>query len=417
MTKKPRGRLRGALAIGGAVLVALAAALVIGILGPFEDGAPERAGITPESVGPAGTGGPAPRAPVHLDQERAAAIGVRVVPVTRTPMTAELRAVVTIVPDEGRVSHVHTRVSGWIQELFVSTTGERVRRGQRLAAIFSQELLASQSELLAALSASPPGAPSPIAQGARSRLRVLGMTAPEIASLERRGEPWRNVTIVAPRAGVILHRGISVGTSVDPSTELFTVVDLSHVWAIAEVPEATAAQVREGTTARLDVPGSGMPPLEARVDFVYPTLSERTRTVRVRFALDNADGALRPGMFGTAVFAVAARDALTLPRDAVVDTGIRQHVFVAAEDGSFVPRVVELGLREDERVEIASGLVEGERVVAAGVFLVDSESRLRASGGGTGHAHGGTTTETSAAEREGRRPTPGADPHAGHGAP
>jgi Cu(I)/Ag(I) efflux system membrane fusion protein len=241
------------------------------------------------------------------------------------------------------------------------------------------------------------------------------MTAREIASIEQRGEPWRNVTIVAPRAGVVLHRGISVGTSVDPSTELFTVVDLSRVWAMAEVPEATAAQVREGTTAQLAVPGSGTPPLEARVDFVYPTLSERTRTVRVRFVLDNADGALRPGMFGTAVFAMAAHDALTLPRDAIVDTGIRQHVFVAGEDSSFVPRVVELGLREDERVEIASGLVEGERVVAAGVFLVDSESRLRASGGGTGHAHGGTTTETSAAERERRRPSPGADPHAAHG--
>lgn len=415
MTKKSRRRLFIALAVGGIGSAAIAVTLALVIARPFDDDTP-RPQIAPEPVARPEGDGTTPRAPVHVDAERAAALGVHVVSVARTPMSAELRAVVTIVPDEGLVSHVHTRVSGWIQALVVRTTGEPVRRGEPLATIFSQELLASQSELLAALRASPPGAPSPIVQGARLRLRVLGMTAPEIAALERRGEPWRNVTIVAPRSGVVLHRGITVGTSVDPSTELFTVVDLSQVWAIAEVPEASAAQVREGTPARLEVPGSGSPPVEARVDFIYPTLSERTRTARVRFVLDNTEGALRPGMFGTAVFATTTRDALTLPRDAIVDTGVRQHVFVVEEDGSFVPRVVQLGLRDEERVEIASGLAPGERVVAAGVFLVDSESRLRASGGGTGHAHGGESTESTGGAHEGHSPAPPRSEHANHGA-
>jgi membrane fusion protein, copper/silver efflux system len=328
-------------------------------------------------------------------------------------MVTELRAVLTIVPDEARVSHVHTRVSGWIQELFVRTTGERVRRGQPLATIFSQELLASQNEYLAALRASP-GAPSPIARGARSRLLVFGMTEGAIRALERRGQAARNVTIVAPRAGVVFHRGISAGTSVDPSTELFTVIDLSRVWALAEVPEADAAAIAVGTRTRIDVPGSGRAPTDAQVAFVYPTLSEQTRTARVRLPLANDDGALRPGMFGTATFALAAREASTVPRDAIVDTGIRQHVFVAERPDHFVPRTVRLGMQSEDRVEVREGLRAGERVVSEGVFLIDSESRLRASGGGMGHAHGAQPSRSG--EHEEHPPTSRAEsPHAGHG--
>lgn len=384
-------------------LVLLAAGVVLAVLWlgrAFEDEAP--VAIAPESPTESTSGeeGLAAREPVHLEPARARALGVTLAPVAREAMAAELRAVVTIVPDEARVSHVHTRVSGWIERLFVQTTGEAVRRGRPLVSIFSQELLASQSEYLAALRASPPGAPSPIAEGARMRLRVFGMTDAEIRALARRGEAARNVTIVAPRSGVVLHRGVSAGTAVDPSIELFTVADLSEVWAIAEVPEAEASRVVVGTPARIEVTGSEAP-IEARVDFVYPTLSERTRTVRVRFVLANEGGALRPGMFGTAVFELAEREALTVPRDAIVDTGIRQHVFVQTEDGMLVPRTVRVGVGVRDRVEVLEGLSEDDEVVASGVFLVDSESRLRASGG-TGHAHGGD--ESGGGAHEGHEP-------------
>jgi Cu(I)/Ag(I) efflux system membrane fusion protein len=187
---------------------------------------------------------------------------------------------------------------------------------------------------------------------------------------------------------VVLRRGVSVGTAVDPSTPLLTAADLSTVWVLAEVPESSAAGILPGMSAWLDVAGSGLAPFEATIEFVYPTLSERTRTLRIRFAIPNPEGVLRPGMYGTALIRGSSRDALTVPRDAVVDTGRNQHLFVAMADGRFAPRTVTLGLHLGERIEILDGLADNESIVVAGVFLLDSESRLR-SGASAGHAgHG-----------------------------
>ena len=206
---------------------------------------------------------------------------------------------------------------------------------------------------------------------------------------------------------MVVNRGVTVGTSVDPSTTLLTIADLSRVWVLAEVPEAGITAVRVGTTAQLDFPASGRQPFAARVDFLYPTLTDRTRTLRVRFSAANAGGGLRPGLYGTAAFESAGQPVITVPRDAVVDTGVQQHVFVAVGD-RFEPRSVTLGVQLTDRVEVRSGLEEGERIVAAGVFLLDSESRLRATGGTGGHNHGAPTTPQDKAS------TPATDPHAGH---
>ena len=348
------------------------------------------------------------RGPVEFDPSRLDAMGVRTEPARFETVSKPIRAVATVVTDESRVSHVHTRVAGWIEELYVDTTGQRVRAGEPLAGIFSQELLSSQTEYLSALRAASSGPRSAVAEAARARLRVFGMTEAEILELEERREPMRLTTVVAPRSGVVFHRGISVGTAVDPATEIVTVADLSRVWVLAEVPEADIPEVSRGARARLEFPASGRAPFEARVEFLYPTLTERTRTLRVRFVVDNFDGALRPGLYGTAELDVGPRLVLTVPRDAVVDTGLEQHVFVAMDPGGFVPRTVELGVRLAQRVEVRGGLSEGEEVVSSGVFLVDSESRLRASGAGPAHAgHGAgqtpqpTTTTTS--EHEGHR--------------
>jgi Cu(I)/Ag(I) efflux system membrane fusion protein len=233
------------------------------------------------------------------------------------------------------------------------------------------------------------------------------MTASEIDEIERTGEPKRLVTVVAPRSGVVVNRGVTVGTSVDPSTTLLTIADLSRVWVLAEVPEASIPGVRIGTPAELDFPASGRAPFPARVDFVYPTLTERTRTLRVRLSAPNPTGALRPGLYGNAVFQAAGQNVITVPRDAVVDTGLQQHVFVAVGD-MFEPRAVTVGVQLADRVEIRDGLREGEQIVAAGVFLLDSESRLRATGGAGGHQHGTPSGEPKPPA------APGADPHAGH---
>lgn len=373
---------------------------------PFEPAAATIQGSTPAAT--TGTDRDRGRVPVAVTADTVQALGIRLETVGRQSLTQDVRAVATIVPDESRISHVHTRVAGWVEQLDVNTTGEMVRAGQPLLRIFSQELLSSQTEYLAARrTTAASGITSVVVAGGRTRLGVLGMSPEEIDAIEHAGEPTRLVTVFAPRSGVVVNRGVTVGTSVDPSTTLLTIADLARVWVLAEVPEASITAVRQGALARLDFPASGRAPFTARVDFIYPTLSERTRTLRVRLSVANAGGGLRPGLYGTADFTATGHAVLTVPRDAVVDTGQQQHVFVAVGD-RFEPRPVTLGVQLADRVEIRSGLQEGEQIVAAGVFLLDSESRLRATGGAGGHNHG-----TPAAPDE-TPSTPAGTKHAGH---
>lgn len=388
---------------------------------PAGEAVASRAGLAePDAMGTASTHD---RVPVDVDAATLLELGVRLEVVGREALTQQVRAVATVVPDESRISHVHTRVAGWVEELHVNTTGETVRAGQPLARIFSQELLSSQTEYLAARrNTAAAGITSVVVSSGRTRLGVLGMSPAEIDAIEQSGEPMRLVTVVAPRSGVVVNRGVSVGTSVDPSTTLLTIADLSRVWVLAEVPEANIPGIRAGATAQLDFPASGRSPFAARVDFVYPTLTDRTRTLRVRFSAANSGGGLRPGLYGTATFEATGQPVMTVPRDAVVDTGVEQHVFVATGD-RFEPRAVTLGVQLADRVEVRSGLEPGERIVAAGVFLLDSESRLRATGGAGGHSHGAPAvpagdsaagdTNVPAGQVE-TDPAPAIDPHAGH---
>lgn len=426
-----RSGVRGALA--PIVASVVTAAVLVGALWvqrqrqgwPFSS-APQHALAAPSSAAAGGdmagmdmsgeTGDtPLSRVAIDVAAETLQTLGVQIEPVRREALTDTIQAVATVAPDESRISHVHTRVAGWVEQLDVNTTGETVRVGQPLARVFSQELLSSQTEYLSARqSIAASGISSAVVAGGRTRLSVLGMSADEINAIEASGEPRRLVTVVAPRSGVVVTRGVTVGTAVDPSTPLLTIADLSSVWVLAEVPEASITSVRPGTSATLDFPASGRAPFTARVDFLYPTLTERTRTLRVRFAVGNARGTLRPGLYGTAAFTVAGTPAITVPRDAVVDTGRQQHVFVAVGD-RLEPRPVTLGLQLADRVEVRTGLNDGDRIVTAGVFLLDSESRLRATGGMGGHAHGSTPAQdTTPASRPKAAVPPAADPHAGH---
>jgi Cu(I)/Ag(I) efflux system membrane fusion protein len=347
-----------------------------------------------------------------LTDERAARFGVRVEKVRREETTRALRTVAVVVPDESRVSEVHTRVSGWIEQLHVNKTGQSVRAGQTLAGIFSPDLLAAQKELLSLQNAPAIGSGSKLLDGARARLGVLGMSSAQIAAIEGSGKPTRLVAVSSPRKGVVIRRTVAVGTAVDPSTELMTIADLSKVWVFAEVPERDVADVPLGAEATLEFPATRSAPLSGKVSFLYPTLNERTRTLRVRFELDNPRTVFKPGMYGTATFATSPRSALSVSRDALVDTGLEQHVFVLEGPSHYAPRKVVVGTTFGDRVEIRSGLTENETVVASGVFLIDSESRLRASGGGAAHAgHGGHGAPKG--ESDVAPPAPGHEGHEG----
>jgi Cu(I)/Ag(I) efflux system membrane fusion protein len=362
----------------------------------------------------AATGVPAAgatRTGVRIDASQLEQLGVQFETVKRERLGPGGRHPAVITPDESRLSHIHTRVSGWVEQLHVNT-GDRVRPGHALASVFSQELFASQTEYLSALQRSSATPGSAVQTAARTRLKVLGMSDRDIERLGKSGTVQRLTTVTSPRAGIVLNRGVTVGTAVDPSTELMTVADLSRVWALAEVPEAESSAVKVGSRATLQLPGAGRASTDAIVDFVYPTLTERTRTVRVRFVIDNSDGTLRPGVYGTVTFASSARETLTAPRDSLVETGETQHVFVRASDGSLVPRVVRLGARVADRVEVLAGLELGETIVTSGVFLIDSESRLRATGAAPAHAGHSAPADSATAP-----PTapPEDKAHSGHG--
>jgi membrane fusion protein, copper/silver efflux system len=341
----------------------------------------------------------AARVPIELPQRQIDMLDVRFEPAEVTLIDNPVRAVATVVADESRVAHVHARVAGWLDQLYVNTTGQTVRAGQPVAEIFSQELYSSQQEYLSVLRRAGTAPTSAVLDAARTRLELLGMDPTQIERLEQTRQAQRLVTITAPRSGVVINRRVSAGTSVDPSTELVTLADLSHVWVIAEVAEGEAAQLAVGSIATVSFPMAQRQTFEAKVGFIYPTLTERTRTVRVRLPVNNKDGVLRPGMYGNAEFKVAAREALTVARDAVVDTGNSQHVFVHTAKNSIEPRTVKIGARLADRIEVIEGVSTGDHVVTDGVFLIDSESRLRASGT-TGHAGHGAPAQAQRADTQ-----------------
>lgn len=340
----------------------------------------------------------AARAPVELTAKQADMLGVQFDTAEVRKLDETVPGVAAAVIDESRIVEVHPRVSGWLERLYVRTTGETVRAGQPLGAVFSQELYASQLEYLAALRRASTAPASVVLAAGRTRLKILGMSDAEIGRIESTRRADRLVAIVAPRSGFVLDRAATQGITVDPSTNILSIADVGQLWIIVEVAEADAARVHVGSTASLTFPLTGRPPLIAKVEFIYPMLTERTRSVRVRMTVPNVDGALRPGMYGSAQISATPRYALTIGRDTVVDTGISQHVFVRGASNRFEPRTVKLGAKAGDRIEVLGGLAAGEQVVSAGVFLLDSESRLRASGA-TGHGgHGGGSSSPPAKE-------------------
>lgn len=313
-------------------------------------------------------------ASVDAPADRVQAIGIRVEAAQRSALAPSLRAVARIAADESRLARIHVRFGGYVEKLFVAEQGAAVKKGQPLAAIYSDEVFRIEQELLQAKDWG-----DGLADRARQRLSVLGIGPDEIAALVRRGKPSEVVTIRSPVTGYVVALNVVQGDRVDPDRELFEVADLSRVWAIADVYERDLARVKPGLSAALTLDAYPGKRFDGRIDYVYPRLESETRTLPVRVALANAEGALKPGLFGIVEIGLPTKSGVTVPSEAVIDTGDRRYVFVETAAGHFDPRVVTTGERSGERVEILEGLVAGERVASSGNFFIDSESRLRAS--------------------------------------
>lgn len=360
------------------------------------------------AMGTAGAGGGAAddsmrtgRQPVHLTAEQERALGVVYTTVRRGTLSRTIRTVGRIEAPEPNVADITPKIDGFIERLYVASTGEAVRRGQPLLSIYSPELVAAQEELLTAQrlasrvdSAAEEAWRSAQAmlEASRRRLAYWDITPEQIDRLERTSEVTKTLTLVSPVNGIVLEKDVLEGQRVMPGMRLYRIADLSEMWVEGEVFEQDLRFVHEAAQAHIEVAAYPGEHIMGRVSFVYPTVDAQSRTNRMRVTVPNPDLRLKPGMFATIFFDVeVGKDDLSVPMEAVMVTGERNLVFVRDADGMLVPREVTLGGRAGNRVQILDGLAEGETIVASANFLVDAESRLGGTGGDMpGMQHGGS---------------------------
>jgi RND family efflux transporter MFP subunit len=306
----------------------------------------------------------------------------------RGTLGRSVRTVGLVVPDERRVRHVHTKIAGWIEKLYANFIGQEVRRGQPLLTIYSPELLATQEEFLRALEAAARFAGSQLPEvrkggeelltAARRRLELFDVPASFVAELEESRRPLRTVTLLAPVSGFVTTKDVFEGQQIEPGMELYTITDLAQVWVEADFYEYEAHALEVGQQATLFLPHDPHVRLAGNVTFVYPTLDPESRTLKMRLEFPNQDGRLRPGMFADVVAQLEKREGIVVPDSAILDSGLRQIVFVERQTGLFEPREVRVASRAEGQALVLSGVQEGERVAVRANFLLDSESRLRA---------------------------------------
>ena len=337
---------------------------------------------------------PIPPGSVGIDPEKQQLFGIRVAVAERNSGSQKLRVLGRVVPEDTRTYRVTSGSEGFIRETYNDSVGELVRKDQKLATSYLGETLAVASGFLAATAGTPgynagkdgnrtlpyPGALSKTGlssvQGYTDRLRNLGISDAQINQMNESRQLPETVDIVAPAEGIILARNVSPGQHFDRSMEFYRIADLAKVWIVADVFGTEVQSFRPGMAARVTLSDSGKT-FTARISNVLPQVDPSTRTLKLRLEADNPDLALRPDMFVDVELPVSVHAGLTVPLDALIDSGREQRVFVERGSGVFEPRQVHVGWRSGDRVEILDGLSEGERVVAAGTFLVDSESRLK----------------------------------------
>ena len=322
-----------------------------------------------------GTQGDAPGT-VRITPGRLQTLGVRTEAAQMRPAVARtVRATGILQFDERRLATVTTKVSGWIEHLAVSATGEPVRRGQLLAEIYSPDLVASEEEYLVAARMG-----DNLAAASLQRLRALDIPEEEISRLRHTGRSSRRVAVLAHADGIVIDKPVQLGMRVNAGEALYKTADLSTMWLIAQIQEQDIGAIVPGKQVRASFVAFPGRTLEGTVDFIYPSLSAETRTARVRIIVPNTDGALRAAMFASIQVDVvaAAGPVISIPNSAVLDSGARQAVLVASGEGRFEPRQVQLGIHGDDWVQVLTGVKPGEFVVVGANFLIDAESNLRA---------------------------------------
>jgi membrane fusion protein, copper/silver efflux system len=379
--------------------VAYGAVIVAAIAGAYaatrtEGAASSGAAHDHGAAAPAGATGQ----PVMLSADEARRIGVTFAAATRGPLAREIRTVGQVTYDETRVRAISPKVDGWVEQLYVSYTGQAVGVGDPLLSIYSPMLVTAQEELLLAkrlaqdVSSGTPDArrgAEDLVASARRRLEYWEIAPAEIERIERAGAVRRTLTLRASAGGFVVEKSVLAGQKIMAGDALYRVADLSTVWVEGEVFERDLGAIRVGQRVSVEVESYPGQRWSGTISYLYPTLSPETRTARVRVALANPGVRLKPGMYATVrVTGTERQDVLSVPRSAVLATGERNLVFVKRRDGMLEPRDVQVGAATDDRVEVRAGIAAGDTVVTSATFLVDAESNLGTALGGMGNMPG-----------------------------
>ncbi len=321
---------------------------------------------------------------VKVSLDKVQRSGVRTEAVEARAIVRPVRAVGTVDHDETRLTIVTLRSEGYIEDLFVSKTGQHVHAGEPLFRIYSPDIQRAQIDLIVAMRSVQRGALGADAdrqlEGAMQRLRNLGVPESRVREVREKGVIPRTIDWPSPATGEVIVKRVINGQRVMPGDELYRIADHSHVWIIADVAEGDLSAIKVGTRANVAVRAYMAQPIEGEVTFIYPVLRAETRTARVRIEVPNPDGRLKIDMYADVVFQAGAEEGpvIAVPVSAVIDSGTRQIVLVVKGEGRFEPRPVKLGRRGEGYVEVMEGVSKGEEVVTSATFLIDAESNLKA---------------------------------------
>ncbi len=312
---------------------------------------------------------------VAISSQTAQNLGIRLAQVESKVFGESFSAIGRIMPDERRFYDVQTRIPGFVERLSIRAVGDPVDKGQKIAEIYAPELLAAQQEYLALLALSNIDNDNVLKGAARNRLKLLGMTNGEITAITKSGQSRTRFGVYAPASGVLTELGVREGGQLMSGSTLVQIADLSQVWLIAEVPERDAAKLKVGVNA--DVMLQSLPGelFKGKVSYLYPMLDDASRTLQVRIELPNKDNQLRPGMYASVEFTGQTREALSVPTESIIATGMRKVVIVKEANG-YRPVEIKTGEAFNNSTEILNGLTLGEKVVVSGQFLIDSEASL-----------------------------------------
>ncbi|MFS2018033.1 efflux RND transporter periplasmic adaptor subunit [Massilia sp. CT11-108] len=305
-------------------------------------------------------------------------LGMRIAEVRKGTLASTLDVVGNVAFNERDLVQLQARSSGYVEKLFVRAPLDPVRKGQPLLQLYAPDWVAAQEEYLA-VKRMPDGADTAgLLDAARQRMRLAGMTDAQVAQVSARSQVSPRIAVTAPTDGVVSELSVREGMTVVPGTPLFRINGLLTVWVNAEVPESAAAQVRPGMAVRATSPAFPGMAFDGKVEALLPEVSTSTRTLKARIELANPGGKLVPGMFATIHMVPArGRDALLVPAEAVIETGARTVVITVSDDGRFAPADIVTGAEANGQTEVLEGLAEGQKVVASGQFLIDSEASLR----------------------------------------